>query len=367
MLDLQAQLSRVNTRTSARGLARQTGLSLSSVQRVLSGAVSPSIRTLTLLGLALNQRLELVPAAHVTSKPRRTPPNLLRGSSQSTRWSNGDWLEEDADYLLALLGQELRHARRRASSGLRSADRVAADLGISTLTVRRMESPGAPWTSLDVAQRVAEAIGYSLIWVPAGDPWRARPWQLERRQRDPRAAMAAARRSHGRHRAAMMTSIQQTWTTPPELIAAVTAEFGPITLDCAAQEGDQVAPEWLGPDHLDPARRDALAFEHWADVTRSETGHACHGFLNPPFSMASQGFVERAIATAAAGMPMTVILPARVDTRVFQDLIFPTADEVRFLRGRIRYGRGDGKRADPAPFPTALIRFARLRRRTTGG
>ena len=53
---------------------------------------------------------------------------------------------------------------------------------------------------------------------------------------------------------------------------------------------------------------------------------------------------------------MTVILPARVDTKVFQDLVFPNGD-VRFLRGRVKYGRGDGKRADPAPFPTALIRF----------
>jgi hypothetical protein len=47
------------------------------------------------------------------------------------------------------------------------------------------------------------------------------------------------------------------------------------------------------------------------------------------------------------------LIPARTDTRWFHDLVLPVASEVRFIKGRLKFG--DAK--TDAPFPSMLVIF----------
>lgn len=47
------------------------------------------------------------------------------------------------------------------------------------------------------------------------------------------------------------------------------------------------------------------------------------------------------------------LIPARTDTRWFHDLVLPRADEIRFIKGRLRFGGAK----NPAPFPTMVVIF----------
>jgi hypothetical protein len=52
----------------------------------------------------------------------------------------------------------------------------------------------------------------------------------------------------------------------------------PLTLDAAACGNNTLVPGYLGPDHPDPARRDALEFEDWAGLAGGGVV-----WLNPPY------------------------------------------------------------------------------------
>jgi site-specific DNA-methyltransferase (adenine-specific) len=47
------------------------------------------------------------------------------------------------------------------------------------------------------------------------------------------------------------------------------------------------------------------------------------------------------------------LIPARTDTRWFHEICLPHAKEIRFLRGRLKFG--DAKNC--APFPSMIVIF----------
>ncbi len=70
-------------------------------------------------------------------------------------------------------------------------------------------------------------------------------------------------------------------------------------------------------------------------------------FCNPPYGPEIGKFLAR------AGEPDVAVflLPARTDTRWFHDLVIPKAREIRFIRGRLKFG--DSKNS--APFPSMVV------------
>lgn len=72
-------------------------------------------------------------------------------------------------------------------------------------------------------------------------------------------------------------------------------------------------------------------------------------FCNPPYGPEIPKFLQRASEAELA----VFLVPARTDTRWFHDICLPNATEIRFIRGRLRFG--DGKY--PAPFPSMLVIF----------
>ncbi len=74
-------------------------------------------------------------------------------------------------------------------------------------------------------------------------------------------------------------------------------------------------------------------------------------WVNPPYGPG----VDRWLQRAGEADLSVFLLPARTDTRWFHELVLPCAQEVRFLKGRLRFG--DSK--NDAPFPSMIIVFSR--------
>jgi hypothetical protein len=60
-----------------------------------------------------------------------------------------------------------------------------------------------------------------------------------------------------------------------------------------------------------------------------------------------------------AGALVVLLAHARTDTRWFHDWVYGKADEIRFVRGRLRFG--DGRQS--APFPSLVAVFLPAHRR----
>lgn len=142
---------------------------------------------------------------------------------------------------------------------------------------------------------------------------------------------------------ALLSSKDQTWTTPPALLDQLHEEFH-FTRDIASNPDTYAAKAigkfWTPED-------DALA-QSWEGEC---------GFLNPPYGRELAAWIAKAAEeVASAEKPTTIVMliPARPDTAIWQDVILRSAREIRFIRGRLRFGGGEM----PAPFPSAIVVFS---------
>ena len=79
-------------------------------------------------------------------------------------------------------------------------------------------------------------------------------------------------------------------------------------------------------------------------------------FVNPPYSQLKTtkerlGWVEKAHIECQKGKTIVMLIPSRTDTQWFHDIILKNSYEVRFVRGRLKFG--DAKAA--APFPNIIV------------
>jgi len=87
--------------------------------------------------------------------------------------------------------------------------------------------------------------------------------------------------------------------------------------------------------------------EEWAPKT----------FVNPPYSKLKTtkknglGWIEKGHQEAQKGKLIVFLLPARTDTEWFHDIILKNNYEVRFIKGRLKFGDKKGS----APFPSILV------------
>ena len=71
-------------------------------------------------------------------------------------------------------------------------------------------------------------------------------------------------------------------------------------------------------------------------------------FCNPPYS-GIRPFLERWREAELA----VYLIPARTDTKWFHEIVLPHASEIRFIRGRLRFGDA----VNSAPFPSMVVVF----------
>jgi hypothetical protein len=77
-------------------------------------------------------------------------------------------------------------------------------------------------------------------------------------------------------------------------------------------------------------------------------------FLNPPYGRQTGRWVRKAFEESLNGVFVVCLLPARTDTRWWQD--YAKRGHVYFLRGRLRFGNA----VNTAPFPSAIVTFGRF-------
>ena len=100
-------------------------------------------------------------------------------------------------------------------------------------------------------------------------------------------------------------------------------------------------------------------------------------FMNPPYGKEIKYWVEKAYFESLKGAVVVCLIPARTDTSYWHDYIFPFAFDIRFIRGRIKFGKTEQvnyyeqlnifgikeKKTfsfdtdSPAPFPSAIVIF----------
>ena len=124
------------------------------------------------------------------------------------------------------------------------------------------------------------------------------------------------------------------WSTPQEFFDELDKEFN-FTLDpCATSENAKCNKYFTVED--DGLKQD------WSKDTV---------FMNPPYGREIKYWVQKAYEESLKGATVVCLIPARTDTAYWHDYIFGKADDIRFLRGRLKFG--DSKNS--APFPSAII------------
>lgn len=139
----------------------------------------------------------------------------------------------------------------------------------------------------------------------------------------------------GRDRTVMFTSETDEWATPQALFDLLDREFG-FDLDvCATSENAKCERHFT-------REQDGLS-QRWDGTA----------WMNPPYGQNIGDWVAKAASSAQEGATVVTLLPARVDTAWWWDHC--RYGEIRFLRGRLRFGGGEF----PAPFPSAVVVFGR--------
>jgi len=131
----------------------------------------------------------------------------------------------------------------------------------------------------------------------------------------------------------LMSSLTDEWPTPIKLFEQLDKEFN-FNLDpCANHDNHKCARYYTKEDN-------GLS-KIWGGSDRI--------FMNPPYGREIGKWVKKARESAEQnGALVVALLPARTDTKWFLDVM--KASEIRFIRGRLKFG--DGKTG--APFPSLI-------------
>jgi site-specific DNA-methyltransferase (adenine-specific) len=75
-------------------------------------------------------------------------------------------------------------------------------------------------------------------------------------------------------------------------------------------------------------------------------------FLNPPYGKEIEFWLRCALNHSLKGNLVVCLIPSRTDTKWWHEIVMK-AVEIRFLRGRLKFGDA----TDSAPFPSAIVIF----------
>jgi len=136
---------------------------------------------------------------------------------------------------------------------------------------------------------------------------------------------------------AMVSSKSNEWETPQELFDELDSEFH-FTLDPCA------TPQIAKCDKYYTKADDGLKHS-WANEIV---------FMNPPYGGHTGKWIEKAWYESQYGAVVVCLIVSSTDRSYWHDYIFPYATEIRWLRGRLRFGEADST----APFASAIVVFS---------
>lgn len=148
--------------------------------------------------------------------------------------------------------------------------------------------------------------------------------------------------------------------------------------DVAAVQGNRKCDNYFGPDHKNPAYRNALTIDWptdvplWMNPPYGKAEHPCNskckklrcpkrGFHLTEYSPGCIDFVQKASEQALRGCDIWMLLAARTDTEWWHRYVYKGetfrwhrwVKFVDFIEGRLKFV-GE---ADSAPFPSVMVRF----------
>jgi site-specific DNA-methyltransferase (adenine-specific) len=135
----------------------------------------------------------------------------------------------------------------------------------------------------------------------------------------------------------MYSSDSCEWATPQEFFDRLDAEFA-FDIDVCATPHNAKCPRYWTKAH------DALT-KDWGRLTL---------WMNPPYGRQIGRWMQKAYEASLDGATVVCLVPARTDTAWWHD--YAAKGDVRFIRGRLKFVRDDGK-SDSAPFPSAVVIF----------
>lgn len=136
--------------------------------------------------------------------------------------------------------------------------------------------------------------------------------------------------------AVMGSSRSVEWHTPRALFEELAAEFGGFDLDPCCTSASALCSTFY-------TREDDGLAKPWSG----------HVFMNPPYGKTIGRWMAKAWEESQRGALVVCLVPARVDTRWWHDIVMASGAEVRFPRGRVTFANAE----NPAPFPVAIVVF----------
>ena len=133
----------------------------------------------------------------------------------------------------------------------------------------------------------------------------------------------------------MFSSKDQTWETPQNLFDKLDKEFN-FTLDVCATDETAKCNNYFTP-------KENGLIQEWRG----------NCWMNPPYGREIGIWIKKAWEESKKGAKVICLIPARTDTKYWHEYIFTYAAEIRFIKGRIKFGNSKNS----APFPSALVIF----------
>ena len=124
------------------------------------------------------------------------------------------------------------------------------------------------------------------------------------------------------------------WETPQDFFDKLNEEFH-FTLDpCCTKETAKCAKYYTPEDN-------GLLQDWFNEVV----------FCNPPYSRELGKWVKKCYEEFLKGTTIILLIPSRTDTTYFHDYIYNHATEIRFLKGRLKFGNS----SNTCPFPCMVV------------
>jgi phage N-6-adenine-methyltransferase len=135
----------------------------------------------------------------------------------------------------------------------------------------------------------------------------------------------------------MFSSKTDLWSTPQDFFDKLNEEFN-FTLDpCANSENTKCKKHYT-------KEQNGLIQDWGGEIV----------FCNPPYGRVIKDWVKKCYEESKKpNTTVVMLIPARTDTIYFHQYIYKKVKEIRFIKGRLKFG--DSKNS--APFPSMLVIF----------
>jgi phage N-6-adenine-methyltransferase len=132
------------------------------------------------------------------------------------------------------------------------------------------------------------------------------------------------------------SSRSEEWPTPETFYSALDDEFD-FSLDPCASPDNAKCPTFFTK----------------ADDGLSRDWGVHRVFCNPPYGKTMRQWARKCFEASQRGATVVLLAHARTDTRWFHQWVYGKAAEIRFVKGRLRFGDG----TQSAPFPSLIAVF----------